>query len=223
MVTERISGDSRYSDVLGYASFVERVESDHGFLRWFSRWSDDLDAAMKGEQQLGGRPILIQRALINLTDFFDPDWVRFPDPNERGRIPLPSGYQDRKRLRPVSEVARFRAGTEPFPMVESWAREYDLPIEQDGNVARVTLPRRWARPAHVTIIYDAPWVAIHVRYRPAPIRSNALPIDSGNVGIKRIRRQLGANRTEILNVLLRRLDRPTIPLLGHRSLLGRIT
>jgi hypothetical protein len=50
MVTERIFGDSRHSDVLGYAAFVERLETDAAFVRWFSRWSDDLEALMKGRQ-----------------------------------------------------------------------------------------------------------------------------------------------------------------------------
>jgi hypothetical protein len=50
---------------------------------------------------VGDRAVLIQRALIDLIDFFDPMQIRFPDVNERGEVPTPLGVQDRKRLRPL--------------------------------------------------------------------------------------------------------------------------
>ncbi len=214
MVTERITGDSRHSDILGYAAFVERLETDPSFMRWFSRWNDDLDALMEGEQ-VGARLILVQRALINLIDFFDPEWVRFPDPNERGRIPLPLEYRDRKRLRPASEVARFRFDVEPFLIVDSWARERGLLTKRDGNAARVVLRGSLIRSPELVILYTAPWVEIHIGRQGRPVRNDGTLVDSGNTKVKRIWRELNVSQTEALNALLRRFDRPTVPL-GRR-------
>jgi hypothetical protein len=215
MVTERISGDSRHSDSMGYAAFVERFETDRAFARWFARWNDDLDVLMRGEQ-VGARLILTQRALINLIDFFDPGWVRFPDPNERGRIPLPSEYWDRKRLRPASEVARFRFETEPFSIADSWAREYGLSTKRDGNVTRVVLPRGFTRRPELVILYAAPWVEIHIAHQGRPMGEAGTQVDSGDTKIRRMWTKLGANQTKTLNALLRRFDRPTIPINRRR-------
>jgi hypothetical protein len=211
MVTERIAGDSRHSDILGYAAFVERLEADPAFTRWFSRWNDDLDALMKG-QQVGARLILVQRALINLIDFFDPEWVRFPDPNERGRIPLASEYRDRKRLRPASEVARFRFEAEPFSIVDSWARERGLSTKRDGNAARVGLRRSLIRSPELVILYAAPWAEIHIGHQGRPVGEDDTLVHSDDTKSNEMWRELNISQTKALNALLRRFDRPTVPL-----------
>lgn len=211
MVTERIAGDSRHSDILGYAAFVGRLESDPAFTRWFSRWIDDLDMLMKG-QQVGARLILIQRALINLIDFFDPEWVRFPDPNERGRIPLPLEYRDRKRLRPASEVARFRFEADPFSIVDSWAGERGLPVKRDGNAARVTLRRSLVGSYELVILYAAPWAEIHIVHQGRPVGDDGTLVDRDDTKVKRMWRELNPRQAKALNVLLRRFGRPTVPL-----------
>jgi hypothetical protein len=76
-------------------------------------------------------------------------WIRFPDPNERGKLPLPSGVIDRKRARPPTEVARFRYETDPLPQLASWARERGLrSVELAGSAgARAGLCRGWRPPA----------------------------------------------------------------------------
>jgi hypothetical protein len=209
MVTERIVGDSRHSDIMGYAAFVERLETTPAFRRWFSRWIDDLDALMKGHQ-VGVRLILVQHALISLIDFFDPEWVRFPDPNERGRIPVPLEYADRKRLRPASEVARFRLEAEPFAIVDLWAREHSLPTKRDGNEARVVLRRSLTRSHELVIAYAAPWVEIHIGRQGRAVGDDGT--GSGDTRVKRKWRELNARQTEALNALLRRFGRPTLPL-----------
>ena len=88
----------------------------------------------------------LQRALIDLVDFLDPDWVRFPDPNERGKVPLPSNVpptETRKRARPPGELARFRyvAGN-PWSVFEAWVKEHGLAmVEQRGDCCLVRLSR----------------------------------------------------------------------------------
>src|SRR6478672_1384241 len=107
MVVERGIGDERRSDSMGYAEFTRRIDEEPGFAQWFNPLEETIKQLFAG-CAVDHRAILIQRALIDLIDFFDPDYVRFPDLNERGRLPLPPGRTDRKRLRPQSEVARFR-------------------------------------------------------------------------------------------------------------------
>jgi len=116
MVTERSAGEHRRSDSMGYAEFVQRFEADRAFARWFSGLDSDIDALMKGGVP-GARLTLTQRALIDLIDFVDPDWIRFPDANERGRLPAPAGIVDRKRSRPQTQAARFRFKSDPLPIL----------------------------------------------------------------------------------------------------------
>jgi hypothetical protein len=210
MVTDRTSGDLRHSDSLGYAAFMQRMETDTAFARWFSRWNNDLDELIQGKQ-VGARLILTQRALIDLIDFFDPEQVHFPDPNERGKIPLPAGYKDRKRLRPPTEVARFRFQADPFVVVNGWADEYGLSAKRDDNLARVGLPRILIRPRQLVISHTEPWVEIHVVPRGGRVKDDGRFANEGNTTARRTRWGLTAKQTEVLNALLRRFDRPVVP------------
>ncbi|MFD0821672.1 hypothetical protein ACFQ0D_25930, partial [Micromonospora zhanjiangensis] len=127
MVVERGVDDRHRSDSLGYGEFVRRFETEPQF----ARFGDGLDRyvvrLVRGEPA-GPRISLAQRALIDLIDFVDPDWVRFPDPDERGRIPLPDGLHYPKRQRAGSEFARFTSGDDPAPVLTGWARDRGLPV-----------------------------------------------------------------------------------------------
>jgi hypothetical protein len=201
MVIERSGADQGRSDSMGYAEFTRRVETDRAFSRWFSCLAANIHALQSGGQ-VGVRAVLIQRALIDLIDFFDPEHVRFPDPNERGRLPLPPGQRDRKRLRPASEVARFRFEADPFPTVESWARERGLAVTCKDGIARTGLPRRRPGVRHdVVVLRVAQWVEIHVVRRAAQPDNNA----------GRPAPALRGSETDALNMLLERFDRPPLP------------
>lgn len=144
MVTERSNGELRPTDSLGYAEFVQRMEADRPFAQWFAALDENITALINGGSP-GPRLALTQRTLIDLIDFIDPDWIRFPDPNERGKLPVPPSTVDRKRTRRPTEVARFRYETDPPLPLAAWANERGLRvIEHDPLLcAKVTLPRGW--------------------------------------------------------------------------------
>lgn len=203
MVVDRSAGDQRRSDSMGYAEFVRRMEAEPAFAQWFSGLDADVAGLMAG-RPVGDRAIFVQRALIDLLDFLDPDRIRFPDPNERGKIALPTDSQDRKRLRPASEIARFRFDSDPFPVVETWAHEHRLRVERTGNIARVALPRRLLGTAHdLVVLSQHPWVELHVVVRGRTVEDHARHHGPG---------RLRYTRTAIthLNALLRSFDRPLL-------------
>lgn len=206
MVTERRMGDRHRSDSLGYGEFVHRMETEPDFARWFAKLDQDVQRLMGG----GGshlRLALAQRALIGLIDFLDPDLVRFPEPNERGRIPVPPGQHDRKRTRPPTQVARFLFEGDPLATVESWARERHLPVlREPAGTVRVRLSRRTGLVGHdVVVLRTPPWVELHVVRRSQPV---AGPSPTGAPLPSPIPRPQEA---DAVNDLLRRFDRPPLP------------
>jgi hypothetical protein len=206
MVVERGDGDQRRSDSMGYAEFTSQMETNSAFTRWFAGLNADVDALFDG-RPVRVRGVLIQRALIDLIDFFDPEHVRFPDPNERGRLPAPPGRGDRKRLRPASEAARFRLGTDPMPTVDSWAHDNRLAITRDNGGARVRLPRRRPGRRHdVVVLRAGEWVEVHVVPRSA----------DPNDRTDRTAPALAPSETDALNRLLQRFDRPLRPARSRR-------
>lgn len=63
---------------IGYAAFVERLERDTGFARWFSRLGAEIDKLIDPAPGQPDRLIEVHRALINVIGFLDPDGIRFP-------------------------------------------------------------------------------------------------------------------------------------------------
>lgn len=200
MVTERSTADEHRGDSLGYAQFVQRMNTDAVLAGWFAGLDGDIVALVAGGA-LGARAVLTQRALIDLIDFLDPEWVRFPDPNERGKLPLPPGVVDPKRARPASRVARFRFETDPLSVLESWAQQRGLPLTRDEpSTARVQLPRRPVVRHAILMISAPPWVELHVVPRTAwsdQAQLAAFP-------------HLSPAEADALNSLLLRFDRPTL-------------
>ncbi|MGW6954111.1 hypothetical protein [Streptomyces chartreusis] len=203
MVMER-AAEGRSSDSMGYAEFVQRIEGDPVFARWFEPLDADIGRLTDGAS-VGVRAVLVQRALVGLIDFCDPQQVRFPNLNERGRIPLPEGYEDRKLLSPTSQVARFRLAADPISVVNSWANENCLHAVRSDNEVRVALPRRWSGNRHDIIVKcQQPWVEIHVVARDQHIQRQY-----GQDGQRRAS-LLAAEEIALLNRLLYRFDRPVI-------------
>jgi hypothetical protein len=212
MVTERTTGEHLRSDSLGYAEFVQRMEADPAFARWFDGLDRNITALVNGGSP-GVRLVLTQRALIDLINFIDPNWIRFPDPNERGKLSPPSDVLDRKRTRPTTEVARFRYETDPLPTLAAWAHDNGLrTVGQDiPGRARVSLPRGLRlRRFDVVLGSSPPWVELHVVPRGQKVRS-----DRGRLTGRRPL-ALSPRQADVLNSLLRRFDRPTLPYRGRR-------
>jgi hypothetical protein len=205
MVIERSTGERRRSDSMGYADFVQRFEAEPTFARWFSGLDNDIHALMDGAPP-GTRLVLTQRPLIDLIDFVDPDWIRFPDANERGKLPTPAGIIDRKRRRPRTEAARFRFESDPLPILDAWAQEHGLHTSQDPKEARVVLHRRLGRPGcEVVLVSSPPWVELHV------VATGRDVSEDHEIGDRPGSITLSTKEQDALNGLLRRFDRPMLP------------
>jgi hypothetical protein len=204
MVIERTNGGLLRSDSMGYAEFVHRMEEDKDFARWFAPLCSGMEQLGQGGG-VGHRAVLIQRALIDLIDFFDPMQIRFPDLNERGKVPMPPGVEDRKRLRPISEIARFRYSTDPYAVMSSWSKAYGLKLALNGNEARVGLPSRpFCSSCDLVAVKVAPWVELHVVRRSQPIENQNV------VECFKKPAMLSAFQLNVVNKLLRDLDRPNL-------------
>lgn len=201
MVVDRLINGSTRSDCLGYAEFVQRM-SDPTFSRWFSPLDRSIKVLAKGAAG-HNRPVHLQRALIDLIDFLDPDRVRFPDPNERGRIPLPADVNPieyGKRTRPAGQVARFRYPEgDPWPVLTTWATINRLAAATDDTDSKyVELPvqpwrlRKW----RLKMNWDGRWAEM------------ILESQRGRHGWQPDGSRLPARPRRSLDELLRRFDRP---------------
>jgi hypothetical protein len=128
VVDREVSGEKR-SDCMGYAEFNAKMK-EADFAAWFQPLGNGMEILTRG---INGhtRPIHLQRALIDLVDFLDPNLMRFPDPNDRGKVSLPPGVAPmelRKQARPAGELARFRYESDPCPIVNSWVATHRLTV-----------------------------------------------------------------------------------------------
>jgi hypothetical protein len=78
VMLEPVDGESRRYQCIGYATFVERLEQDSGFTRWFSRLSKEVDKLIDPVPGQLDRLIKVQLALINVISCIDRDGRRFP-------------------------------------------------------------------------------------------------------------------------------------------------
>lgn len=76
------------TECMGYAAFERRLESDPEFAAWFAGLSADIDVVARSSAVENIRLFQVQRELIDLIDFLDPDSVRIPA-NLRARLPEP--------------------------------------------------------------------------------------------------------------------------------------
>src|ERR1017187_3871679 len=78
VMLEPVDGETRRYQCIGYATFVERLEQDSGFTRWFSRLSAEVDKLIDPVPGQLDRLIKVQLALINVISCIDRDGRRFP-------------------------------------------------------------------------------------------------------------------------------------------------
>jgi hypothetical protein len=60
--------------------------------------------------------VFAQRSLIDLIDVLNPNRSVFPNTDERGKLPLPSGFSEPTKARPLEHLASFYndLGWDPF-------------------------------------------------------------------------------------------------------------
>ena len=181
-------------DCMGYAQFCRRL-ADPAFASWFAGLGASVRELTTG---IAGhtRPMHLQRALIDLIDLLDPTGIRFPDFNERGKIPLPAGVdavEGQKRARPAGQLARFRHPEDDvWQIFESWAAANGLTaVHASSTQCRARLSR-WRI---VWMTRDGPWVELGLTLGPA----RAADLWGG---------RLDRQARTVLQDLLRRFDRP---------------
>jgi hypothetical protein len=78
LVVEQIMGEQRAYQCIGYAQFVQRLENDPSFSRWFSRLSAEMDSMISPSGNYLDRLIEVHDLFGTLLEFLDPSGVRYP-------------------------------------------------------------------------------------------------------------------------------------------------
>jgi hypothetical protein len=194
---------------LGYADFTARYRAEP-LKPWFARLEADLTLIADMPYDCP-RLVYLQRSLVDLVDLMDPDRVRYPDADVRGRLPV---HKETTKMRgsPEDRVARFvfreREG-EPWRVFAAWAQThgYALTERDDVHWAERRMPVR--RRVVVELRRRGERVEVYVRIGGgwrARSRTRTRAIEDG--GWLSSVRARGARVA--VNDLLRRLDRPEI-------------
>jgi len=78
IMLEPIESELRRYQCIGYATFVQRLDEDPGFARWFERLGTEIDKLSDPAPGQLDRLIKLDHALINVIHFLDPEGLRFP-------------------------------------------------------------------------------------------------------------------------------------------------
>jgi len=212
MVTERTTQSGERPDCLGYSEFigsVARLErhaetsqpqpEDTPVASWIRRFTLDVDgaaAAAFGDPQWG-RLVRVQRRLIDLIDLLDPDRLRYPRLDSRGKLPNVGAVKPPR----ADQVASFIwLWGDPWGEVDACAAHRHLECHSQNGNERSYRGRRGplgGRP-ELCVAYEDGWLTICAR----TVRGKKLIDLDGS---------LRARRTRLaLNDLLSRFDRPLI-------------
>ncbi len=85
-VADPADGSPR-QETMGYAAFVTRRRDDEDFARWFARLAEDIERMSQDPGRHDQRLVALQRALVDLIEFLDPQCERLPK-DERAKLPL---------------------------------------------------------------------------------------------------------------------------------------
>lgn len=78
LVIELLPGDSRTYHCIGYTQFVQRLQDDSAFSRWFARLSAEIDSMIKPPSGYLDRLIEVHNVFGALLEFLDPGGIRYP-------------------------------------------------------------------------------------------------------------------------------------------------
>lgn len=85
-LVEATTEDPRSQRCLGYTQFIDRLENDARFSRWFARLNREINSLPQSTSQHLNRLVRIQHELVAVVELLDPDGKRFPLAHRR-RIP----------------------------------------------------------------------------------------------------------------------------------------
>jgi hypothetical protein len=167
MVTEHDTQSGSRPDCLGYSEFVATLNGLEGLAAnspvaaWVGRFTAEIDAiaaAAPGDGSLS-RLVRVQRRLVDLIDLLDPDRLRYPRADLRGRLP----WTEADSKPSDHEVARFVwPWEEPWSGVEEWAERRGLRSGSTGDGTRSYRGGRGplgGRP-ELQITYERDWFTI---------------------------------------------------------------
>jgi len=89
MIEPAQTGSGRTYQCIGYVSFIERLEHDPVYQRWFGRLGSEMERIAKPAPQFLDRMIRLQGDLIDLIDLLDDPPVRFPAARRQKLAPPP--------------------------------------------------------------------------------------------------------------------------------------
>ncbi len=78
LVIESLPGDSRGYHCIGYTQFVQRLEDEPTFSRWFARLAAEIDSMINSPPGYLDRLIDIHNTFGALLEFLDPGGIRYP-------------------------------------------------------------------------------------------------------------------------------------------------
>ncbi len=211
MVTERDTQSGKRPDCLGYSEFVEalaHLESaadaqsqpeamSSPIVGWARRFTADMDCTTKtGQAGISqARLVRVQRRLIELIDLLDPDRLRYPRLDSRGKLPW-AGTSTKPR---PDQFARFVWPWKgPWDEIEAWAAARRLECRSSTDEERSYLGKRGmlGGRAEFCMIRDGDWFTICAQ----TVRDEKTkPVDGS---LRALRARLA------LNDLLDRYDRP---------------
>lgn len=80
------TGGQVVNECLGFAEFMNRLQTQPSFAQWFTTLQADVERMANDPTASRERVIKLQHALIDLIDFFDPNYIRFAQ-EYRDKIP----------------------------------------------------------------------------------------------------------------------------------------
>jgi hypothetical protein len=128
MIVRRRGDKGARSDCRGYGEFVDALR-DPAFDAWFKQVRRSIVDTI-GDRHLPARMVFMPRALIDLIDVLDPNRTAFPNTDERGKLPRPSGFSEPTKARSFEHLASFYndQGWDPF---DQWVAENHLEANKD--------------------------------------------------------------------------------------------
>ena len=219
MVSEQEDKDSR-PVCLNYSRFVTELEkamapvgndpasgrtTQPPHAAWAIRFAGDLDKAAKGKADFK-RLVAVQRRLIDLVDQLDPDRVRYPDLDHRGKLPAVGADPEQR-----GRLARWITGVDPWDKVETWASAHQL-LEldefEDADERVYVLPRGGPRRvALYRIRWDNDgWIEVYAWYG----RRRDLPFDMDGTATELDHAPRTLRERAVADDLLDRFERPRI-------------
>ncbi len=88
LVIEAAPGDPRGHHCIGYTRFVQRLEDEPAFSRWFARLAAEIDSMINPPPGYLDRLVAIHNTFGALLEFLDPNGIRYPTFERSGIIAI---------------------------------------------------------------------------------------------------------------------------------------